>query len=195
MSIEENLKILYYSVRDEGRNLSKDEVICLSEEALKEYDEDVFSKAIFCLAFGSNYFENNPKRLNEILDWELDDYDLGQVFDAIKYSELIKHHIELLFEYINFERFTSDWDCSSTSALNTISYYIYNSDKEELYFRLHKEFLKFIKTLNPEDLSEDEESFFNFFYKALLYSKYGKESLQMPFKATEILNSDLVFNI
>lgn len=190
---KDDLRKLYDSVWD--RTLSEDEIVCLNEEFMTAYNEDVFSKAMFCLAFGSNYFENNPKRINEILNWDLNDYDLGIVFDAIKYAGLTEHYIELLFEYINFEKFTSDWDCSCTCASNTISYYTYHFDKEELFIRLHEVFLNFVKTLNPGKLSDDEESFFRFIYKDLLYAKYGRKSHQMPFEVKEILNSDRIFNI
>ena len=165
MIYKEKLKELYISVSDESKILSQEEINWLAEIGLKEYDDNSFSKTVYCLAFGSKFFEKNPGEIGRILTWDLDDYDLGQVFDAIKYAELSEEYLELLFEYINFERFASDLDCSSTSALNTVSYYIYHSEKEDIYLRLYKEFLKFVKTLDHNNLTKDQQTFFNFFYK------------------------------
>ena len=54
-----------------------------------------------------------------------------------------------------------------------------------------KEFLKFVKTLDHNNLTKDQQTFFNFFYKALLYSRYGRESHMMTFEIKDVLSKEL----
>lgn len=187
MNTEETLLNWYFHVRDEGKILNPDEINWILNNAIKIYDEKLFSNGVFCLALGSNYFENHPEEIIRLLGWDLDDYDLGQLFDAIKYSNLTGRFIELLFSKISYEYFKEDSEYSVISALNTIAEYIYSSDEQLIYERFQNEFNRYVNGLDVMSLNESEIAFFNFFYKALLHAKHGKNSNRMTFDPQQII--------
>lgn len=187
MNNEETLLKWYFCVRDEGKILKPDEINWILNNAMKTYDEKLFSNGVFCLALGSNYFENHPEEVIRLLGWDLDDYDLGQLFDAIKYSNLTGSFIELLFSKISYEHFKENLEYSVISALNTIAEYIYSSHIQTIYERLQNEFFKYVNSLDIMSLNESEIAFINFYYKALLHAKHGKNSNKMNFDVQQVI--------
>lgn len=187
MKNEETLLKWYFSVRDDGKILNPDEIHWILDNALKTYDEKLFSNGVFCLSLGSSYFKNHPNEIKRLFRWNLDDYDLGQLYDAIKYSGLTGLYIDVLLSKISFDNFRDDWEYSVISALNTIADYIYSANEKVVYESLQNEFKKFIKTLDSNKLNETEIAFLNFFYRALLHAKHGKESNKMTFDLRQII--------
>lgn len=192
MEIIEILGKWYFKVRDERKKLSNEETDWILENFLQVFDEKSFSNAIFCLSLGSDYFERNPEKLDELLKWELDDYDLGQLFDAIKYAGLVGRYLDLLFKSCSFGKFENGFDYSAISALNAISDFIYRSKNVEVYDRLKEEYLIFRLGVAERQFCENEKSYLGFIYKALLFAKFGMESMSMSIDFDQTIDTELL---
>lgn len=194
MITAEELRKLFFEVRDQGRELSDKEVLILSTDILSGYHE-IFSLTLYFVFHLVHLILKKPEVLNTILDYPLDDNDLGYTFDAIKYSDLIEQHLIKIWEYIDFDKYVNGWDYSCMCALNVISYYIYSTKDIKQYKMFYDRFINNVNIykshiINPK-YNERFLRFLNSYYSELLFTYFGRDRINMSFEIEEIIKSEI----
>jgi|GEM_PF-2502899 len=183
---QDQLSDLFQNIKHRGVELHQAMALDLVNSIKSKYDTKTFGITLLCISYGSSYIEDHEPNLFETLmkNHTIACYDLGDLFECIRMTQLTHLYLDTLLHYANHEIWDFNEFEQHSCAVEALGNHIYRTKDEDTYTFIYQQaeasIAEALKHSNDQESIEDYLFKTMRYIKALFFALEGSKSYMRP---------------